>query len=33
MKAESINTNAIGATVLCYLPGRIRITQKILIWV
>lgn len=28
MKAESINTNAIGATVLCYLPGRIHITHR-----
>lgn len=28
MKAESINTNAIGATVLCYLLGRIHITRR-----
>lgn len=28
MKAESINTNAIGATVLCYLPGRIDTTHR-----
>lgn len=28
MKAESINTNAIGATVLCYLLGRIHITHR-----
>lgn len=28
MKAESINTNTIGATGLCYLPGRIHLSHR-----
>lgn len=28
MKAESINTNTIGATGLCYLPGRIHLLHR-----